>query len=114
MSEFKTLTELKTEAFGIRTGLDRTQDPAVEDLDTIGEYVDPLLGQLAQDEIVLIADSNEIPNEYFLPIARLLANSAGPRFGTAMDPAAKQMDENALRRLTAPRPTYETLKAEYF
>jgi hypothetical protein len=110
----KTLTELKTEALGILVGLDPSQSPDVEDLDTIGKYVDPLLAQLAVDEIVYITDSNEIPNEYFLPLARLLANVSGPRFGSPMNEDAKRIDEQALRRLTTGKPTYEPMKAVYY
>ncbi len=110
----KTLTDLKTEAFGILTGEDAFNQPGPEELDAIGMYVDPLLAQLAKDEIVYIGDSDEIPDEYFLPIARLLANVAGPRFGSAMNEQAKQIDEAALRRLTSAEPTYEVLKTTYF
>ena len=77
-------------------------------------YVAPLLAQLAQDEIVSIPDADEIPNEYFLSVARLLANVAGPRFGSAMNEDARRIDEAALRRLTASRRTFETLKPDYF
>ena len=110
----KTLSDLKTEAFGILTGEDAFNSPAPEELDAIAVYVEPLLSQLSKDNIVYIADSDDIPDEYFLPIARLLANVAGPRFGSAMNEQAKQIDEAALRRLTAGSPTYETLRAEYF
>src|SRR5688572_21747954 len=98
MADTKTLTDLKTEALGILTGLDPSQDPATEDLETIGVYVGPLFAQLAADQIVYIADEEEIPNEFFLPIARLLANVAGPRFGSAMNADAKTVDEATLRR----------------
>lgn len=114
MADTKTLTDLKTEAFGILTGLDPSQQPSVEDLDTIGQYVGPLLAQLAEDEIAYISDSDEIPDQYFLHVARLLANVAGPRFGSPMNEAARVSDEMALRRLTASRPTYEVQTAEYF
>jgi hypothetical protein len=110
----KTLTDLKTEAFGILVGLDPSQSPDVEDLATIGEYVDPLLAQLAADEIVYIDDSDAIPVEYFLPVARLLANVAGPRFGSPMNPQARQDDERALRKLTSGKPTFETMKVDYY
>jgi hypothetical protein len=113
MADFKTLTDLKTEALGILTGLDPSQDPATEDLEAIGQYVDPLVAQLAADEIVYITEVEEIPNEYFLPIARLLANVAGPRFGSPMNEDARKIDEAALRRLTAGKPTYEPLRVDY-
>lgn len=114
MADFKTLAELKAEAFGILTGLDPSQVADAEEVDSIGVYVGPLLAQLAADEIVYITDEDEIPNEYFLPITRLLANVAGPRFGSPMNADAKMMDEATLRRLTASKPTYEPMKVEYF
>ena len=114
MASTKTLIELQTEALGILTGLDSNQDPAPEDLNTIGVYVDPLVAQLSKDEIVYIDNTNAIAQEYFLPLARLLANVAGPRFGSPMNEDAKQTDEKALRRMTASKPTYEVLKAVYF
>jgi len=110
----KTLSDLKTEAFGILTGNDPFQAPAVEELEVIGMYVDPLLEQLSRDNIVTVSNPDEIPDAVFLPLARLLANVAGPRFGSPMNEQAKQIDERALRRLTATIPTYEPLKTEYF
>lgn len=110
----KTLDDLKAEAFGILTGNDPFQPPATEELETIGVYVDPLVEQLANDEIVVIPDTNDIPDAYFLPLARLLANAAGPRFGSAMNEQAKQIDEATLRRLSAARPTFEVLVGNYF
>jgi hypothetical protein len=113
MPDIKTLIELETEAFGILTGNDPSQSPATEDIETIGEYVGPLLAQLSVD-VVSIPDSDEIPVEYFLPLARLLANVAAPRYGQAFNEDARIRDEAILRKLTAARPTYETLRADYF
>jgi len=110
----KTLIDLQTEAFGILTGLDPSQQPAVEDLMTIGTYVDPLLEQLSADSIISITDKNSISQAVFLPLARLLANVAGPRFGSAMNADAKAADEAALRRIAASRATYAVLEGEYF
>lgn len=110
----KTLTDLKTEAFAILTSLDPAATPDAEDLATIDQYVDPLLAQLAADEIVYINNSDEIPVEYFLPLTRLLANVAGPRFGSAMNEQAKLADERALKRLVSGKPTFETQKVDYY
>lgn len=110
----KTLTDLQIEALGILTGLDPSQDPSPEDLQTIGNYVDPLIAQLSADNVITIHDSNAIAQEVFLPLARLLANVAGPRFGSAMNADAKRADEAALRRIASSRPTYEVIHAEYF
>jgi hypothetical protein len=110
----KTRNDLKTEAFGILVGLDPAQTPEAEDLATIDTYVDPLLAQLDRDEIVHIPDANEIPVEFFLPLVRLLANNAGPRFGQPMSEQVKMADERTLRILAASRPTYEPMEGQYF
>lgn len=114
MATSKTLQELETEAFAILTGMDPNSSPAAEDLAVIETYVDPLLEQLAADEIVYIADRDEIPNTMFLPVARLLANICGPRFGSPMNQEAKTADENALRRIVASKPTGEPMEGHYF
>jgi len=113
MADYKTLIQLETEAFCILTGLDPSQSPATEDLETIEEYVEPLLSQLSID-VVTIPDSNEIPVEYFLPLARLLANVTAPRYGQAFNEDARLRDEAMLRKLAAARPTSEPLQSEYF
>lgn len=110
----KTLTELQTEALGILTGLDPNQEPSAEDLQTIGAYVGPLVEQLSADTIIDIADTDAIPEAVFLPLARLLANVAAPRFGSQINDQARVIDERTLRRIASTRPTFETQRAEYF
>ena len=85
-----------------------------EDAAAIGALVDPLLRQLALDDVADVADAGAIPSEYFLPLARLLANEASPSFGIAYSLDAKLENERQLRRLAATRPTRESLKATYF
>lgn len=114
MTATKTLAELETEAFAILTGAEPGATVAAEDLAVIDTYVDPLLDQLAADRVVYIGNKNEIPNEFFMPIVRLLANVCGPRFGSPMNEQAKQADEATLRRLNATRPTGEVMRAVYY
>ena len=85
-----------------------------EDAATLGALVDPLLQQLSLDDVVEIADSDAVPVEFFLPLARLLANEASPSFGIAYSLDAKLENERQLRRLTAARPTRERQKATYY
>jgi hypothetical protein len=85
-----------------------------EDSATIGALLDPLTRQLSLDGVVDIADSNAIPSEHFLQLARLLANEAAPSFGIGYSRDAKLENEHQLRRMTATRPTRETLRATYF
>jgi hypothetical protein len=85
-----------------------------EDATTIGALLDPLTLQLSLDGIVDIGDTDAIPSEYFLPLARLLANEASPSFGAAWSRDIKLENEHQLRRLTSTRTTRETLRSTYY
>lgn len=87
---------------------------SAEDQETFDGLVDPLIAQLSGEGIVYIQDDEAIEVEYFLPLARLLANMAGPDFGSPINEDAKAMDERTLRRISAAKPSYEVLKTEYY
>lgn len=87
---------------------------SAEDQNTFDGLVDPLIAQLAAEGIVYIQDDEAIENEYFLPLARLLANIAGPDFGSPINEAAKAQDERMLRKLTAAKASSEIVKAVYY
>ena len=87
---------------------------STEDRDTFDGLVDPLIAQLSAESIVTIQDDEQIENEYFLPLARMLANIAGPDFGSPINEAAKMQDERILRKLSGAKASTETLKAKYF
>lgn len=110
----KTRAQLIERALKSIGALEPGEAPSAEDSDTIDGLIDPLIAQLAEDGIVLISDPDMIDLDVFLPFARLLANAAGPDFGSPINEQAKAMDEQTLRRLTANKPTGETLKAVYF
>lgn len=111
---FKTRTDLKQRAAKNLGIIEPGEALSTEDDDTFDGLVDPLVAQLASDVIVYIGDTEEIELEYFLPLARLLANIAGPDFGSPINEAAKQEDERTLRRLSSAEATFETLKVQYF
>jgi hypothetical protein len=110
----KTRTDLIERAAGELGVLPSGQPLSDEDAASIRALVDPLLRQLALDDVVDVTDADAIPAEYFLPVARLLANEASPSFGVAYSLDAKLENERQLRRLSATRPTREPLKATYF
>lgn len=87
---------------------------STEDYNTLDNLVDPLIGQLAADGVIYIQDDNEIPVEYFIPLANLLGNMAGPDFGSPINEEAKQRDERTLRRLASTKPTYAPMKMQPF
>jgi hypothetical protein len=110
----KTRTDLIERAASELGVLPSGQPLSDEDAATLGALVDPLLQQLALDEVAEVADSDAVPAEFFLPLARLLANEASPSFGVAYSLDAKLENERQLRRLTATRPTRERQKATYY
>jgi hypothetical protein len=90
------------------------QSLSAEDYDTIDNLVDPLCQQLSFDGVAHVQDTNAIQLEHFIPLARLLANEAAISFGQAYSRDVKISNETILLRLTAMRPTYETLENDYF
>jgi hypothetical protein len=87
---------------------------STEDYDAMDGLVDPLIAQLAADSIIYISDDDAIEVQYFIPLANLLANMAGPDFGSPVNDQAKARDEHTLRRMASTGPSYEVLKVEYF
>ena len=74
----KTQAELVDKAFRIATGLDPFQDPGVEEIAPLKSTLPSLLDQLAEDGICVVRDTDNIPEAWFLPLARLLANTCAP------------------------------------
>jgi hypothetical protein len=110
----KTRTQLKERAGKNLALIEPGEALSTEDDATLDGLIDPLLAQLAADKVVYIADSETIELEFFLPLARLLANIAGPDFGSPINEEAKRADEAMLRRLTTATTSTATLKAKYF
>lgn len=110
----KTRAQLTERALKSIGALEPGESPSAEDSATVDGLIDPLIAQLAVDQIAYISDDEAIELALFLPLARLLANAAGPDFGSPVNEEAKALDEQILRRLTATKPTGETLRAEYF
>lgn len=111
---FKTRAQTIQRA-GIDLGLVQPGEAlASEDYDTLDNLFDPLIAQLGADRIIYISDPDEIDVAVFLPIASLLANTAGPSFGSPINDAAMIRDQNILRRIGAADATNETVRAVYF
>src|SRR5262245_38540032 len=87
---------------------------SAEDLDVFEQFATALFDQLSEDEIVLIGDDEAIPASWCPFLASLLANLAGPDYGTAFDVSIKQTNEAILRKLVRQKETYEPLQVDYF
>jgi hypothetical protein len=83
-----------------------------EDGDTLDNLVDPLVMQLEAAGIISIGDTDAIESQYFLPLARLLANEAATSFGQTYSAEVKAANEDILRLLTAPPRVLSRLRIE--
>jgi hypothetical protein len=110
----KTRDELIREAADKLNIVGTGQGLEAEYSEKISNNVDPLLMQLAADDICEVVNPDEIPSEWFDSIAGLLANVSAPIAGKGYDPGVKQFYEMTLRRLTSSGPTYGVQEAEYF
>lgn len=112
MSSFKTRRELVLQALANLFVTSAGQAPADDDFAGCDSYVDGVLAQLEQREIIRIDDPDRIPVAYFHLVAICLADAAKDEFGgQALDVAAA---EQKLRTMSRSGPTYETLRTEYF
>jgi hypothetical protein len=102
----------------------QSQDP--DDTAYVLEKYDSILRMLASLEIVYVADPNNIPGEWFAPLADIMAGECATKFGSSPDDYAKLKKQGlgeppgtgagamALKAMTRGKPTYERLKVEYF
>lgn len=111
---FKTRDQLIRRALKNIGIIESGETPSAEDYASVDDLIDPLLAQLAADEIIFIQDPEQIELNIYLPLARILGNISGPDFGSAINEDAKTRDENVLRRISATEPTLETIKVKYY
>ncbi|MCX7319249.1 MAG: hypothetical protein NT113_07050 [Hyphomicrobiales bacterium] len=114
MADFKTRQELIYRALKNIGIIEAGEAPSSEDYATVDDLLDPLVAQLAADDIFYVHDTDEIQPEVYLPLSRILGNICGPDFGSPINEEAKLSDELVLRRLNASRPTFEAMKVDYF
>jgi hypothetical protein len=85
-----------------------------EDEEAMDGYVDGVVEQLSQDNIYSVADLTDIDVAAFEWIADILAMAAALEFRVVPNQQIREYAEYRLRRLTASRPSFSTMKAEYF
>lgn len=95
------------------------QAPAAEDIAAVDAQVDAVLGTLAGLEIVYVADADEIPVEWFNPIADIMAFQMTPDFGVGAEEKAAMQAKEAqakadLKFMNRGGPTGQRITAEYF
>lgn len=106
------------------------QDP--DDTSYVAAKYDSILRELAALEVAYVADPNNVPGEWFAPLADILAGECATKFGLSADDVQKLKlaglglpppdgqgpgsgaAARALKMITRGRPTYERLRVEYF
>jgi|SRR3954469_4563961 hypothetical protein len=81
--------------------------------DTIDGNIDPVLEEVST--IIYTGDRDDIPFRYFQTLARLVAVHSAAKFSNGtVDLAKVREHEQRLRELAAAKPSYQTLKVDFF
>ena len=111
----KSSMELITRALERLQRVGAGQDPSAEDAQLLRDNLGPLLEELAQQEVIFVADTEAIPDIVFLPLANRLAAEVSADFGLgAVDPAIINSLNQRLRLTWVAKPLYQVQQADYF
>lgn len=123
---FRTSTDLITETLANLGVLAPGQSQDPEDTAYVSEKLDSVLRMLANLEICYVPDQQNIPGEWFAPLADILAGECATKFGSSPDDYAKLKKQGlgqpvgsgaaamALKQMTRGKPTGEPLRVHYF
>jgi len=101
MPDFKTRDALVAEALTeLFADGGAGQSPDAEDRDAVDRKVDGLIEELSARGIVTVANDEQIPPEWFGPLAELLANECAPRFGRPKSATLRDDAEARLKVMT--------------
>ena len=95
----QTKADLVREVLGELFSLASGQTPNADDTTWVEQRIDPTLAGLAKRNVVYIADSEDIADEVFNPLAAYLAEICGPKFGRPRNPVSQKMAEDELRTI---------------
>lgn len=90
------------------------QAAAAEDYAVVDGYVGPTLSMLAARSIYGYGDADNIEEDAFIPLAKLLAYNCATKFGRSFDRSVRIEAENLLREVGAETLSYQPARADYF
>jgi hypothetical protein len=127
---FRNQTDLINEALANLGVLASGQPTDPEDFAYVSEKLDSIFRKLAALEIVYVADSNNIPSEWFSDLADIVAGECCTKFGSTPDVWAMLKNNGlggvqgvdvgfgaaakSLRAIARGRPTGESVRVSYF
>lgn len=115
----RTRADLRREVLEILGVLASGQDVEAEDADTIDSRITSVLPMLSALGVVYVGDEEEFDDEYFLPIAQIVAEKTCVPFGI-VGGRKQEIERDAnkarfeLRRMTAAVPSSEPVRSEYY
>lgn len=126
----RTNSDLVTEVLANLGVLSAGQPIDPEDFSYVDEKLDSIFRMLAALEICYVPDPDNIPGEWFSPLADIVAGQCCTKFGVTNDDYVKLVNlglggaggvkigagtaAQALKIINRGRPTYEVLKTESF
>jgi hypothetical protein len=110
----KTRTDLIRRSLEVLGVLAAGQSPSAEDVSAISDNLQPVVDELAADEIVYIADLESIDDALFLSLAVCVADAMSDDFGVTL-PLGKAADAKAkLLRIGRNTAKYTPQVTSYF
>ncbi len=98
--------------------LPQGQSPSAEESQSIDDLIDPTIEELRVRQVCLTdIDPDNIEDEFFLPLARIMAAQAAPEFGQDQNQAIWALKERAeldLKKMSASRYSGVTQEGTYF
>jgi hypothetical protein len=123
---FRTQADLVNQVLENLGALAIGQTPNVEDVASVASEIDSFLRMLAGLDICYVADSNAIPGTIFDPLAAIIAGELANAWGKTGDeftqlvsrglgmPPGSGSGAMAIKAIMRGRPTYESLRVQYF
>jgi hypothetical protein len=116
----KTPNQVYDEALTALGAVGAGQTASAEDVLVASTAFRPMLEELAAADVCYVAvdadddDAEDVPDEYYLPLSKLLANEIAPHFGAGYDEALREVLLRRLRRLRHSPGYGSTQQAEYY
>ena len=122
---YRSSADLVTAALGELGVLAPGQSQDVEDTSLVTNNLDSIYRELAALEICYVPDPNNIPGEWFMSLAKIVAGECAQLFGVGTDDYQKLKSEGlgnppgtgssamALKAMRRGKPTYEPLRVHY-
>lgn len=110
----RTTIDLITEVLDLLGVSQVGQDPSAEDAEVVRRKIPSVLDRLAARRVVYVQNRDSIEDRFFDPLAVIVANNVGPKFGQSYDASTDAVQEAQLREMQREPNVSETVRAEYF